>query len=173
MINQKVVGGGVAGVGRADVLEDQAEGEPMQQQISVFLEGDEIPANVASRFCAAGGDSKTKIRRRRRKNSHDKKIFFLFLFHTWREKKIRLWRILWKKIIVGLLATVAAIAGTGAAGAAATVAAIAATAAAAAVAVSLSLSLNDPGSIPESCESSGLRLVSEMAFLDVFSHWPD
>ena len=81
MINQKVVGGGVAGVGRADVVEDQAEGEPMQQQISVFLEGVEIPANVASRFCAAGGDSKTKIRRRR-KNSHDKKIFFLFLFHT-------------------------------------------------------------------------------------------
>ena len=170
MINQKVVGGGVAGVGRADVVEDQAEGEPMQQQISVFLEGDEIPANVASRFCAAGGDSKTKIRRRRRKNSHDKKIFFLFLFHTWREKKIRLWRILWKKIIVGLLATVAAIAGAGAAVTAATVAAIAA---AAAVAVSLSLSLNGPGSIPESCESSGLRLVSEMAFLDVFSHWPD
>ena len=170
MINQKVVGGGVAGVGRADVVEDQAEEEPMQQQISVFLEGVEIPANVASRFCAAGGDSKTKIRRRRRKNSHDKKIFFLFLFHTWREKKIRLWRILWKKIIVGLLATVAAIAGAGAAVTAATVAAIAA---AAAVAVSLSLSLNGPGSIPESCESSGLRLVSEMAFLDVFSHWPD
>ena len=85
-------------------------------------------------------------------------------------KKIRLWRILWKKIIVGLRATVAAIAGAGAAVTAATVAAIAA---AAAVAVSLSLSLNGPGSIPESCESSGLRLVSEMAFLDVFSHWPD